>query len=377
MVAAAVSIGVAAGAELQGIFDDSFDVLLQGEAQYLVSGQPVSISGQISQAAGRSACRIYGADTSRVNVGARQRYENTCRPYLDTLSPGRGPQLGPQGVGGQCAGVAYSFWTQQRLPGSTTDIRRIIPCSDGWYGPLGIRTDTPTPGFEVIFITGQNANGSLREAASSNTGPGGSLRFENVIPCSGGSNACGNPPPQVIAPRPIPNPTGPTFRFNPNANIDVPITVNINPDGTFNFNIGTGPIAIDPFREPTAPTGGGGGGDDPPGDVGEADESGVEDADENGSASGCAGENQVLGGLKIDVTTTPSTAKFYAPGILRGACYLYMGVEGKLDQDFGGSMLRDGQFFLPEKENLTCWEVQANLGFRLRVTPYYKTLEEE
>jgi hypothetical protein len=193
---------------------------------------------------------------------------------------------------------------------------------------------------------------------------------------TGSLDDCGNPPIRVRPPRSIPDSTGPSFRFNPSADLDIPINVEINPDGTVTVDIGTGPVDVDLFP-PEGSGGGGGGGGSPPGDVGEPDADGAEDADEEGVASGCAGENQVLGGLKVDITRIPTSARQFAPGIYRGAAYIYMGVEGNLDQDFGGSMMKDGQFYLPEKDNLTCWEVHANFGYRLRVTPYYKTLEDD
>ena len=379
------SIAVGAGIELQAMFRDGLSVLGAGEPQYLVDGEPESVTGAISQAAGRSACRIYGTGNIDLPPAAAERYERVCRPYLNTISPGRAPRIVPQGVGGQCVGVPYSFWTQQKLPGSETEIRRIFDCSAGWYGPLGVRTDTPSPGFEKIFITGRNASGSFREASSSFTGPGGSIRFENVIRCDAGSENCGNPPPQITLPRPIPNPTGPTFNFNPNVNINVPITVNLNPNGTFIFNIGTGPITIDPFTgNPFDPGGGGGGGGDGGGGGGGPTDGPVGDpgtpgtpveTDEDGEAEEEAPPDSVLVGLVIEILESPPGASEFKPGVFRGAAYIYMGTPGALDQDFGGSMIRSGQFFFAEKDNLTVWEVNANVGFRLRVTPYYREVD--
>ena len=387
MAITVASLGVAAGLELDAIFSDSFDVLQQGEAQYLKDGTPESISGQLSQAAGRSACRIYGTGSVSLNARAAARYENACRPYLDTISPGGGPRLATPFQGGQCDGVPYvvNFTTERELANGTfqAPVARVLKA----MGPIGGFSQGPFGSGTGLGITSRGSTFGLPSYTCPPPNPplgnfilrtflGNVQRVSGIAITACGPDGCGSPPPTVRPPVSIPNPTGPTFRFNPSADIDVPITVELFPDGKIIFDIGGGDIEVDPFAEGGG-EGEGGGGDDPPGDVGEADESGAEDADENGNASGCAGENQVLGGLKIAITTIPDTARFYAPGIVRGACYLYMGSEGNLDQDFGGSMLRDGQFFLPEKENLTCWEVQANLGFRLRVTPYYKTLEEE
>jgi hypothetical protein len=83
----------------------------------------------------------------------------------------------------------------------------------------------------------------------------------------------------------------------------------------------------------------------------------------------------VLVGLKFRIVQVPPHAREFAPGVYRGAAYIYMGGDDGLDQDYAGSMLRDGQFVFAEKENLTCWRVDANVGFKLVVTPFYREVE--
>jgi hypothetical protein len=39
--------------------------------------------------------------------------------------------------------------------------------------------------------------------------------------------------------------------------------------------------------------------------------------------------------------------------------------------------LRNGQMLFAPLDNLTCWEVRANVNFLLRVTPYYRALESQ
>jgi hypothetical protein len=84
----------------------------------------------------------------------------------------------------------------------------------------------------------------------------------------------------------------------------------------------------------------------------------------------------MLWGLRIGVLEAPSSARQYAPGVYRGACYVYMGDSDGLDHDPAGAMLRDGQFVLAERDYLTRWRVAANPGYNLRVTPYYKPTGE-
>jgi len=381
--------------EIPNFFRDGIDQLVTGEGEYIRAGEPRGTVGTIGQAVARSYCRQYGANPGAAKFGNAARIENACRPYLNDLNPGDGAEIGIPFEGGQCAlnyrafgNVRYDLFTGS--VGNTVSPVRDVTTEFRLGGPIGPVSFTyNTPGtngnrqwiMNIQTSTGSQVVGSFLTPL--NTDSVSNARFEGTFQLSGSQpDNCGNPPPEVTQPRPRVDPTGPSFRFNPSGEIDIDLDVDILPDGTINVDIGTGPINVDLFP-PDGDGGGGGDGDggggsdeDPPGDVGEEDTEGAEDADEDGNASGCAGENQVLGGLQIAILTIPPGARLYAPGIHRGACYIYMGAEDKLDQDFGGSMIRDGQFFLPEKENLTCWEVQANLGYRLRVTPYYKTLEE-
>ena len=393
--------------ELPKFFRDGIDQIRMGEGEYLNSGEPQGVVGKIGQAIGRSYCRRYGADPSAARFGNAVRIENACRPYLDGLNPGDGVEIGAQFAGGQCQGAAYTVTatTTQTSPftgvvfTSNHSVNVTGPITEIFGRPLfSFSSCTVSPGVggrqnignmrHQLFVRGNGslvsnnpvsmAGSWLGNTCTASPNPATDVPLSNIVitRIGGLPDNCGSPPPTVTQPRARPDGTGPSFRFNPSADIDLGIEVEVNPDGTIDFDIGTGPINVDLFP-PDNEGGGGGGGDGPPGDVGEADEAAAEDADEDGDASGCGGENQVLGGLKIVVLSAPDSAREYSPGIYRGAAYIYMGVEDNLDQDFGGSMLKSGQFFLPEKTNLTCWEVRANFGFRLRVTPYYKTLEEE
>jgi len=376
------AIAAALAEEIPKIFEDALNRARDGGPSTIKDGEPTSIVGQLGQASARSACRRYGANPDSFPSGRVQRIEAACRPYLDTISSGKGPTFRTLFQGGQCD-ENYTAQVQT----TRTDLGTSETSPDvSIRGPMAIRArkvDESTFAIEIntrawwFSSASQPETGAQiwRTYSTITVVSGTSVRvvllgLQSLNP--GITDDCGNPDPTTEPGIGIPDPTGPSFRFNPSADIDIPIGIEINPDGTIAVDIGTGPITIDPFPG----GGGGGGGEDAPGDVGEPDEEAAQDADGDGNASGCAGENQTIGGLKIDIVTVPTKANTYSPGIFRGAAYIWMGVEGNLDQDFGGSMLRSGQFFLPEKDNLTCWEVQANIGFKLRVTPYYKTEEE-
>jgi hypothetical protein len=183
---------------------------------------------------------------------------------------------------------------------------------------------------------------------------------------------CGNPTPIYTPPGSTTG--GPTE--GPNINIDIP---------------GVGPITV--TVEPTAdgdpivcyeevglcveiPIGGGDGTAPPSGPPpGGGTAGGSSDTGAGGEAEDEADEGEMLWGLKIDILDTPPEPKLYAPGVYRAVCYIYMGDSDGLDHDPAGAMLRDGQFVLAERDYLTKWRVAANVGYNLRITPYYKPIE--
>ena len=112
----------------------------------------------------------------------------------------------------------------------------------------------------------------------------------------------------------------------------------------------------------------------PPGDQGTAGS--PESATPGSPAEGEAPPGEVLVGLRLDLVSTPVHPNTYAPGVFRGAAYIYMGGPEGLDQDYAGSMLSDGQFVFAEQDNLTRWRVAANIGYSWSVTPYYREVKE-
>jgi hypothetical protein len=107
------------------------------------------------------------------------------------------------------------------------------------------------------------------------------------------------------------------------------------------------------------------------GQPGEPVETGV-----GGDAEGEAEDGEQLWALKINIIAFPPNPNEYAAGVYRAVCYVYLGDSNGLDHDPAGSMVRDGQLVLAERDYLTHWQVAANDLYNLRVTPYYKPMEQ-
>lgn len=364
------AIAAAAAAELPRIFDDALDTLREGEADYLRDGLPTSLPGKISQAAGRSACRIYATGNVDLTPAAAEKYERVCRPYLNDTYPPTGPVIAPPFPGGQCPGIQYSF----KYIGTLTDpVFNTGVVETLMVGPLVMdRTVSPpevcAPGQTYKRWTLRGANNA---AVGLWAGCTASLSVVSVTPLSPEpSGGCGSPPPDVRQPDPNPDPTPPPFRFNPGPDIDVDVDVDVDVDGRITVNIGTGPITIDPFGD-----GGGGGGGVPPsgpGTAGSSDDTGISTV-----AEGSADEGEELVGVLVEVLEAPTDAnRFFNNSaiIFRGACYVTMGYPGRLGLDMSGGTLETSQFFHAQQRGLTNHRVRANLGFNLRVTPYYRSV---
>jgi len=371
-------------AEIPNFFRDGIDQIATGEGEYIRAGEPAGVVGKVGQAVARSYCRQYGADPDAAKFGNAARIENACRPYLDDIDPGNGAEIESPLDGGQCVGEAYGARYTYKDNASATGTSytpvsgQFLPGSTTIYGPISYGGAVEvSPTFFRFEVSGFNLDGTPVTRALNQ---GGSevqqflriiedLSFERLT----AGDECGNFPPVVRQPRPIADPTPPPFRFFPGPGLGIDVDVDIRPDGTINIGIGGPTINVDPFPDGE---GGGGGGSTapPPGDIGDA--GGASDTGLGGEADGEAGAGEVLVGLKIDILASPPKARQYALGVFRGAGYIYMGVINNLDQDYGGSMLKSGQFFFAEKENLTHWQVSANNGYNWRVTPYYREVED-
>jgi len=372
------AVAAAAAAELPRIFDDALDTLREGEAQYLKDGQPTSLTGRISQAAGRSACRIYSTGDVDLSPAAAEKYERACRPYLDDIYPPSRPTIEQPFRGGQCEAVYSVNMTMTQKDGLPS-----ITLNNRVRGPIGGFRITSTSPFQgQVFARNNitnNANcGNLPAQAPAwrNVGLGGtnfegqSIKVNSITPC--GLDNCGSVPPEVIQPDPNPDPTPPPFRFNPGPDIDVDIDVDVDVDGSITINVGTGPITVNPFG------GGGGGasGNDPVGGPGTPGAGG--DTSAGGQQGGEADSGEELVGVLVQILSAPLDAnRFFNNSelVYRGAYYVAMGYSGRLGLDMSGGTAETLQFFHAQQRGLTHYRVRANVGFNLRVTPYYRELE--
>ena len=378
------AIAAAVAEEIPKIFDDAFNRARDGGASTIKDGNPTSIPGKVGQAVARSACRRYGANPGSFPANRQVRIEAACRPYLDDLNPGDGAGIGIPFEGGQCdefyrmnGAVEYEVFIGNT--GGTSEPSEVVVTEFILSGPIGgisFTYDTPGPfGPRRWIMTVGTAAGPVAVRAVLNpisTNTVRNAKFVGSFQLQGGAlDNCGDPPPVIRQPRPRPDGNPPPFRYNPDGDININVGVDVLPDGTINVNVGGPTFNVDPFS--------GGGGSDaptgpPPGDIGDA--GGSSSTGAGGDAEGEAGAGDVLVGIKVDVLASPPNARQYAPGIFRGAGYIYMGVINNLDQDYGGSMLKSGQFFFAEKENLTHWQVSANNGYNFNVTPYYREAPE-
>jgi len=311
--------------------------------------------------------------------------DRICTPYWDDNN-WDGPIPGvPAIVGGQCAERYEFVATTDRGQGSTGEASSLVA-----NGPItgarvvgsgspsvtlqincrGVDLGSCFNSFPPVVAQGWYSYRSGINVAWTTPVISGMNR------CAGAGDPCGDSPtgPPQPGPNPPPDPGpigGPVPTDDPN-----------NP---------TGPplIPLPPYQDPiygptpiVGPTGppgnpgdpGGGAPPPPPGDIGSPGSPG--DTEDGGETEGEAPEGEVLVGLKIVILASRPKARQYSPGVFRGAGYIYMGVIDNLDQDYGGSMLKSGQFFFAEKENLTHWRVSANNGFNFRVTPYYREVPE-
>lgn len=351
---------------------------------YIKFGTPPSIIPNIGLGLARQACRRYADNPGALPGSVAAGLEDVCRPYLDDIGYGLPPGLELPFRGGQCYGLVYNLtFTANGVSGEPQSSEQII---SGRIIGTDVRQN-PAQGTQTAGILRQLNPGSpidfIGLQSKFANGPS-DPSITNLRRNDNGPDNCGNPPPLLTDPVPPVNPGPGVEPYNPAPGIDIDIDLTFGPEGDITFNIGTGPITIDPFGDGG---GGGGGGDNPgidqpgtapssglpPGDIGEA--APPADTGEDGVASGCAPPNSVLVGIKIVILEPLPEVSEYDPLVRRGVCYAYMGTPGNLALNPEGVALRSGQMLFAPLDNLTCYEVRANTGYNLRVTPYYRALE--
>lgn len=387
----AVAVAAAAAAEASGILQQAWDVANSGEAAYIRDGQASGVIPKLGLAMARATCRRYAANPGGYSDAATARMEGACAPYLAAIGDGSPPDVGGGMVGGQCPGVTY------RAVGTITPVGSF--CASG-----GVVTSTPLnvntlvgvgpitsvrdngvvascrDGFRLRQIVCTNGAGvdiviaEIGSSAQTTIGYRESNRSLTFVRADGLPDTCGNAPPVVVPRQPPVSPRPPTAPFFDPDGVDVPLTVNIDADGTVTVDIGTGPITIDPFSDGGGGGGSGSGGSVAPGDQGQPGSPSV--TGPGGEDSGEAPAGSVLAGLLVTSITTTRDVSEFAANVIRGVGYIYMGGDAGLDLVPAGAALREGQFVIAPVDYLTKWRVNANVGFDIGVTPYYREVSE-
>lgn len=365
------------------------------DPNYLRDAQPEDIFEALPLAGARQGCRRYADKGGDYSSARAARMERACRPYLDSIDYGAPPTIEKPFTGGQCpVGYLARYETRNRVStqfncgewSEWTEQTGLLPASVLPTGPIGgvspVREFGSFPGNTNASISYQiqAANGTYFLNLGGTTGRlyfttcGESweyrnLRFEAVEPLD---DECGIIPPIFTPPgQPVGGP-GPRIEpFNPRPGINVDIGVEVNPDFTIDIDFGTGPITIDPFGDGDP---GGGTGGPPPGDIGSPGGGG--DTGLGGEDEGEAPPGSVLTGVRVQILEFPESRNKFTDTVFRGAYYAYLGVPGLLDHDPAGAMALADQFIFAEKDNLTAYRVSANTGYNLRVTPYYREVED-
>lgn len=383
--AIAAAAALAAGAALKGEEGRA----LNNGPDYIRDGNPTGVVDKIGQAIARNTCRRYADNPDAVDGERALDFEKVCRPYLDNIGYGEGPEVGLPFRGGQCNNQTYlitvSFESGPEESPSTAFIHAKHK------GPIqGARVE----GGGVGIVS----RGGAQVSSSSETNPFGcggaqvvpdnnplmfrlivsnarNPRVVSITPC--GVDDCGNPEVDVRQPIPPENPDDNPEPFNPGPDIDINIDVGINVDGSINIDVGTGPIVINPF-------GGGGDGGGPGGEPGEDPDTSPpapEPGPENPGGNGGFGGDDMFGeppagrrwvGCCIRITQTPANASVIATSEPED---VYPGVIGniRLVCDAAGNRFTDTPVRILAK-HVCVWEPVQKInpvGVRVDLLPGY------
>lgn len=347
---------------------------------FIADDTPRTVPFAAAKGIARQACRNWARGNTPQNLpGFDSYWDGVCRPYLEDIgeAPATG-SLAPPFAGGQCPDT-YTVTVRglSNTPATIGDSTRtgIGPVSGVCFGPVNQFGLTP---IGVRFANGCVVSGQGR----STTRPAnhGSFSVVSVVRANGQADNCGNPPARYT-PAPIPPGLPP---LPPTTPIDIPgvgpvnIGVDFNPDGTISItapDVGVDVNVGDPSGE------GEGGGVDPSGGAGDQTDPGLpgdsSDSGIGGDAEGEAPDGEELVGLLVQVLASPQDANVFANNAsqpFRGVGYVRMGYPNRLGVDISGGTVISPQFFHAQQRGLTNWAVNANLGFNLRTTPYYRTI---
>ena len=289
-----------------------------------------------------------------------------CQKYLSDNGYSQ-PELSVPFSGGQCVGAPYTAgWTY--LDGSPFIFSASV------IGPITAMTATysrpgPFSNVEYWYYRISHAGGvSEGESAvqPKDDAPGQIVVFRT----DGQPDNCGDPAP-TVGPGPNPAPRTP---FEPEEEpFDEPDTGPILPMPEIPNPFGD-PISLPnlpiprpggeeyvepPSSKPSTPE---------PGTPGTPEETGGDGTSEGGDP------DQELVGVLVEALTIPESAREatnFPSTVYIGPCYVWLGLEDRLDLQPEAEYVRFPQFFYAPVPS-THWRVTARVGYNLRVTPYYR-----
>lgn len=377
---------------------------IYGTRGFLKDDLPPEASGaqKFTQEFGRRTCRRYArARGTLAGVSYSPIWSTVCDPYLDSISEGpvTGGDNAPPFTGGQCSnrrytvGWGFSSYVQRTCPPGQDCFDQTFTSSgqytiviDGQlegcsYGPIGGGSTFKDGQTWKVSVTSRCLNGSPSTTVA-NTPLQSSNPNVQIVSVAGahikilqtflGADNCGNPPPNYTPPTfppnlpNLPTPTNPAPGFGNNWD------VNILPDGKVQFCLASDCSDGVPPNGGGGPDSGGGPGE-PDGDPQETDPNDPNDPNE---VSGCVEDENILTGLKIEVTQAPPNYQGLGD-IYYKSCWVWMGPSSDLlDIVIDGRTLESGQFVIPDSNDCTCYKVRANPGFRISVQAYSRPKEE-
>lgn len=380
---------LAAGAIEDGIRGSFRD--LSNPAEAIRAGGSGGAAQKAQVAFGRAACRRWARGQGPQGALADAINAPLCQPYLEDIGewPGSG-SYAPPFSGGQCSINYRVFARRVRTDGADLStciddgVIEITPAG-GLPGPIGgivfSSTNTGPPSFipvdEAALIFGGGQQSPLGGRFSGCSQP--FFTITSVVPVGGAPDVCGDPKDGYDPAPKLPDdgydgtePWGPglpdiRIDFNPDGSINIDLP-DVDTDGPRTVPDRTNPDNYPgPITELPEPP--------PPGDQGDAGGAGT--TGDGGEEEGEAPPGQVLVGVLIEVLSGPPDKQgFIDPDVWKWPCWVYMGGDAGLDQDLAGQYLRSPQFVHAETENATRYRVVANIGYNLRVTPYYREVEE-